>query len=580
MKRLLIILALCCPVWATTYYMRADGTAANAAAATSCSAASTAMNVTTHNAASFSPGDVITLCDSGGVFRDAILTFPSSGSSGSLITYNTSGGPVVSAANLATGWVDAGFGNNTWSTTVSVAPNAVSANAAWKQKGASATGLTEGQWFNSGTTLYYNQAAGNPDTQGTVIESSSRNYAIDFNGQNYLALQNIAVDGAQIDGMYFSAASHDMSISSCNASRNTRMGIHAATGYTTYNITVDSCTVSWNGASGIRINKGPHDWEISRNNVFRNCQIQNTASDYTAYCAGIRVLEYWTDSSSTLYNIVTERNNVYDNGKFVDGTYFVQSGSNIGGLGIWYDVVDDVTGGNVIRYNNVYGNSYVQMQLEHNQNVGAIYNVIHDSAPSTTGLWVSDYSHTSTRYNRNNLIYGNTIYGSTWYGIRMSGASDSTANSCTGNVLKNNISTGNTLNTFFTEYGCQNDGTVGSGNVYLYNAFGTAATNFISWGGTNISTYAAFDTAYASTTHSVAGDPTFTNSAGGNFTLQSSSPAINTGMNLGGTYVQGLNPVSSWPSSVKLLPQSQNSAGWDIGAYIFPKRCMACEKSQ
>ena len=43
-------------VWAATYYLRADGTAANKAAATSGASASTAMSVTTHNAETFEAG--------------------------------------------------------------------------------------------------------------------------------------------------------------------------------------------------------------------------------------------------------------------------------------------------------------------------------------------------------------------------------------------------------------------------------------------------------------------------------------------------------------------------------------------
>ena len=50
-------------VRAEEYYMRADGVAANKTAATSCSAASTAMSVITHNAESFLPDDIIYLCE-------------------------------------------------------------------------------------------------------------------------------------------------------------------------------------------------------------------------------------------------------------------------------------------------------------------------------------------------------------------------------------------------------------------------------------------------------------------------------------------------------------------------------------
>jgi hypothetical protein len=68
--------------WATTYYMRADGTDANKAQAIGpCSTASATMSVTTHNSQTFSPGDTIYVCNNGGSFT-ATLTVPSSGSAG------------------------------------------------------------------------------------------------------------------------------------------------------------------------------------------------------------------------------------------------------------------------------------------------------------------------------------------------------------------------------------------------------------------------------------------------------------------------------------------------------------------
>jgi hypothetical protein len=66
--------------------MRADGTAANKAAATSCSDASTAMSVTKHNAETFSDDDIIDGCKSVSTFTSIIIP-PSSGSSEHPITY-------------------------------------------------------------------------------------------------------------------------------------------------------------------------------------------------------------------------------------------------------------------------------------------------------------------------------------------------------------------------------------------------------------------------------------------------------------------------------------------------------------
>jgi hypothetical protein len=89
-KLILLFLLLSSPAWAATYYMRLDGTAVNKTAATSCSAASTAMSVSTHNGETFSAGDTITLCSEGGTITAQLIP-PSSGSSGSPITYINNG---------------------------------------------------------------------------------------------------------------------------------------------------------------------------------------------------------------------------------------------------------------------------------------------------------------------------------------------------------------------------------------------------------------------------------------------------------------------------------------------------------
>jgi uncharacterized repeat protein (TIGR01451 family) len=70
--------------------------------------------------------------------------------------------------------------------------------------------------------------------------------------------------------------------------------------------------------------------------------------------------------------------------------------------------------------------------------------------------------------------------------------------------------------------------------------------------------------------HSFMADPTFTNGSGSynlsnDFALQSSSPAIDTGLNLGAMYEWGLDPVST----IVLDNQNSNGIGWDLGAYVY-----------
>jgi hypothetical protein len=82
-----------------TYYMRADGSAANKAAATGPTTdASKCMNVTVHNSQSFAAGDTIIMSDAGGDFTDARLVTRTAGTSGSPVTYLAEGNPVIDRA--------------------------------------------------------------------------------------------------------------------------------------------------------------------------------------------------------------------------------------------------------------------------------------------------------------------------------------------------------------------------------------------------------------------------------------------------------------------------------------------------
>ena len=74
-------------VSATTYYVSANGTSNKTNAVGPCSDLTKCMSMATHNAATFSAGDIILLSDKGGEYNTS-LTIPSSGSSGNLITYD------------------------------------------------------------------------------------------------------------------------------------------------------------------------------------------------------------------------------------------------------------------------------------------------------------------------------------------------------------------------------------------------------------------------------------------------------------------------------------------------------------
>jgi hypothetical protein len=143
-------------------------------------------------------------------------------------------------------------------------------------------------------------------------------------------------------------------------------------------------------------------------------------------------------------------------------------------------------------------------------------------------------------------VYNNTVWGNYWAGIKFGGPYPAQPGGCVNNIAQNNIVTGTTHGpNFYANFGCDNPGANGSGNVYTYNAFGPEASNFIEWVARSYySTYAAWEAATGNCgttgcSHSMQSDPLFTNPSSGDFTLQAGSPAMGAGV-----YIHGVSTAN------------------------------------
>ncbi len=336
--------------------------------------------------------------------------------------------------------------------------------------------------------------------------------------------------GANVDGLNIVGATNTPVINQLTITRNARQGISVdGSSGTIQNVTISNCDISYHAKSGIGVHTTITGITFSSNTIHHNCQ-----TDYSEEIDAGGIYLFGTGVT----NAVAEHNTIYSNG-VVDDT-------DESGYGIWYDTVGS---GAIIRYNLIYTNTKAGIQLEKTTSGQVYYNVVYNN--HTGQILVSRDIH-------NNAIYNNTCYGPAGdYGIYIRGDIDGGPPDAdvTGNIIKNNILVGNSAQ-LRARYGGENDGTKGSGNVYLNNCLGAEASNFVEWGvGVYKSTYDAWETAYGGTTNSVESDPLFVNAAGSDFTLQSTSTAIDAGTDVSFTTdYTGTNSIYGTP---------------DIGAYEY-----------
>ena len=141
-----------------------------------------------------------------------------------------------------------------------------------------------------------------------------------------------------------------------------------------------------------------------------------------------------------------------------------------------------------------------------------------------------------------NEIYSNSIYMSAGHGIIIQG-------SPSGNTMKDNaiwVNTGYTIR--------DNSGDI----VENHNCLYTGGFSTVIWNTNSYSDIATYRTDSGQGTNSMWQDCLFINPSNGDFRLQSSSPAIDTGADLSAFFTTDKDGV----------PRPQGSA-WDIGAYEY-----------
>jgi len=551
------------PVWGAVYYMRADGKAANKAAATSCSSPSTAMSVATHNAQTFSGDDIIYLCSDGGDFK-ATITAPSSGTSGHPITYANapSETPVLDLSHTYEGatWTNDGGGIYHTSYAASFLAeddvpmvNCDDATLVYNTD----LGTANCYWFWDGSDIYYRPTSGTPGDH--TIRT------IWYNGLDLRNRSYITVYGLTIRYAWFGINTGQINASPVNPASNLIIhdniffrnhwaiyGEVASTGtvsdYEIYNNTLsynNSGISEWSYAGGLNTRLNIHHNTITHHFSY--------ALDDSKMWNGYRYSYWWTDhegiSFQSLQDSQIHHNSIsmsFENISNVSNPDYIPRA-----FYIFLNPGELPVTGNSFTYNYATGTFGQTFYISGHGDNGIAnnvfaYNIIKNvSSDGTYGgkAWAIHLESPGVvTPGAMNYWVNNSIYAR-YYGM-MHG------NYCAGNwTFANNIEymTGGDyvlLDALF----CLSNNTFRN-NMY----YGTAGFQLGDYGKTWVE-WQALGTLYDTTGSILGSDPLFTNasgtySSGSDFNLRSTSPAQGAGV-----YIPGLtsdyagNPVHNPPS--------------------------------
>jgi len=496
----------------------------------------------------------------------ATTSFTESSASGHTVTITQSGGTDIEITDISDGgfvWAESSSGTNEWYLIRSDADEptdgvpVTEGGAIFLDDVRMVSGtigsLDDHEWaYGDNDTLGYDTTyirddSGDPNSSGVKIEVSSRNNCILIE-QSYLTFNDIVCEKSLDHNVYCETVGVvGVSFGSVTSNRAYRCGFqHYVNSGTNDDWLYEDCVSSYNGGSGYWVRNHAYDCIYRRCVASYNCLYYDNTDQELQWTAGFKANDNWVEG--LIYEYCESHHNISTN--------------ETCGVGFWPDGVGN--GGDTaptVRFCISHHNSYDGIRVEADtDDAKVLYNICYSN--DATGIQASstgDGPHGT-------LVYGNICTKNTW-GLRFSGSNGGT-DTITGTICKNNISHDN--KPLLCIYGAENDGTMGSGNIYDNNCFGTAYAGFIGWGIANeYDTYAEWETAHGESWTQVESPASFTDPDNDDYTLASDSPCIDTGADLGSSYDDALLPASTWPDGVVTDDQDNYGAGWEIGAYVY-----------
>ena len=531
-----------------TKYCREDGTASWANAVGPESSASDCCTLATAGS-NANDDDIVYVSGLGGVYRSS-LSVSGSGTAGHPITFIGSNSPIINGADIVTGW-DVSDGS-LYEATCNFEPQQVFIDAEYgDRKTSTGACVNEYDWFWASNVLYL-YAPGDPDTEYTLVEASNpnRNPVVTYpgNGVAYVVFDGLHITKADHFGSYVYDGGQ-VTFQNCIVDWCWQDGLGTNGTTARQGVHFDDNVLRYNGRYGATINGNVQDSSMSRNDVYENGKYQDPNFDYSTFrfSAGMKCWE----GASGMENIVIEDNDVYDNGFLGD--------ADAQAVGIWLDGVNmsnDAASPNIIRHNLVRDNVGQGIFIEITNGAHVYSNLVIDNAKqdNTTDTFNSAGIRVDVRdgmQSDDNLIYNNTIVGG-YQGIRCLAYNGSSGCSLSGNIFRNNIIVGQTYSAIWANAGGDNTG-YGSDNVYNNNACGVERSNFLKWGSSSYSTYDTWISGSSQADNNIETGTLatiFTDSETDDYTLDTDSPCVGEGVDLGADFDDGLLPGSVWPDAV------------------------------
>ncbi len=543
LKRLLILALLALPPSASAAAYYVDNCVAVGNDSNNGTAPSTPwLTVGKVNASTLLPGDSV-LFQRTCTWREQ-LTPPSGGSPTAPITFGAYGAgalPVLNGSSLVTGWtLSSGsiyYASASWS------PNLVFQDGASLTLETSTAAMVAGSFYYDPTaSRLYVWATDSASPATHAIEAShygATYYGLIFiNNLSYITIDSLHLTKYNYNGVEIAGTSSNITIQNSSFDYGYQNDVTTAETTATYsNINVLNNSFSHGGIARTRTSgPGAAAEGVAVNGFgFQGGSIKgNTIGPSPA--EGIQVL-------AGAQNVEIASNSVSNAlvGIYVSAGY----GTNADTQNI------------TVRYNKVFNSSIhnYQIALENGANINGVdfYGNVSDTA---TGGDCLLFGYAGPGTIKNAHVYNNTFVNCN-NGVEAFGPTSDASNQ-----FKNNLISVSGSGYPWVQQD-PNDSNYSPDYNLLYKSGSSSAINWLG----SAYALAAFQSGKSKMMHSLSADPQLNNPASGDYSLLSSSPAIDAGANLGATYQLGLDPRTRFPWGT--LNQDSYGAAWEIGAFVF-----------